>query len=140
MISRLTAEQSYALLRGGRVAHLGVVECGEPYVVPVNYVFDGEYVYLHSLPGRKVDAMRSDPRVCVEVDEVRDDFCWKSVVAFGRAEEIRGTSDRAQALSLLLSLFPHLTPVESFMAGDAGAPAPLAFRIRLERVTGLSEG
>lgn len=140
MISRLTAEQSYALLRGGRVLHLGVVESGEPYVVPVNYVFDGEYVYLHSLPGRKVDAMRCDPRVCIEVEEVQDDFCWKSVVAFGRAEELTGADARAQALSLLLALFPHLTPVESFMADDAGAPAPLAFRIRLERVTGLSEG
>ena len=140
MISRLTAEQSYALLRGGRVAHLGVVERGEPYVIPVNYAFDGEYIYLHTLPGRKVDAMRADPRVCVEVDEVRDDFCWKSVVAFGQAEEIKGAAARAQALSLLLSLFPHLTPVESLMAGDAAAPAPLAFRIRVERVTGLSEG
>lgn len=140
MISRLTAEQSYALLRGGRVAHLGVVERGEPYVVPVNYAFDGEYIYLHTLPGRKVDAMRSDPRVCVEVEEVRDDLCWKSVVAFGRAEEIKGAAARSQALSLLLALFPHLTPVESLMADDANAPAPLAFRIRLERVTGLSEG
>lgn len=140
MISKLTAEQSYALLRGGRVAHLGVVESGEPYVVPVNYAFDGEYIYLHTLPGRKVDAMRLNPRVCVEVEEVRDDFCWKSVVAFGRAEEIKGDAARAQALSLLLSLFPHLTPVESLMADDANAPAPLAFRIHLERVTGLSEG
>ena len=140
MISRMTAEQSYALLRGGRVAHLGVVETGEPYVVPVNYVFDGEYVYLHSLPGRKVDAMRSDPRVCVQVEDVRDDFCWQSVIAFGRAEELTAASARARALSLLLSLFPRLTPVESLMAGDAAAPAPLAFRIRVERVTGLSEG
>ena len=140
MISTLTAEQSYALLREGRVAHLGVIERGGPYVVPVNYVFDGEYIYLHSLPGRKVSAMRSDPRVCVQVDEVQDDFCWKSVIAFGRAEEITGTDARAHALALLLSLFPHLTPVESLMAGDAAAPAPLAFRIRLERITGLSEG
>src|ERR1044072_2222932 len=140
MISRLTAEQSYALLRGGRVAHLGMVESSGPYVVPINYVFDGEYVYLHSLPGRKVDALRADRRVCVQVDEVRDDFCWKSVLAFGRAEELKDATERAHALSLVLALFPHLTPVESLMAVDAAAPAPLAFRIHVERVTGLSEG
>ncbi len=122
------------------MAHLGVVERGEPYVVPVNYVFDGEYVYPHTPPGRKADAMRADPRVCVEVDEVRDDFCRRSVVAFGRAPDLLGAAARAHALSLLLPLFPHLTPVESLTAGDAAAPAPLAFRIRLERLTGLSEG
>lgn len=140
MISRMNAEQSYALLRGGRVAHLGLVERGGPYVVPVNYVFDGEYFYFHTLPGRKVNAMRADPRVCVQVDEVRGDFCWKSVVAFGRAEELTGPDARAHALSMLLAIFPHLTPVESLIAGDAAAPRPLTFRIRLEHVTGLGEG
>src|SRR5215204_5910919 len=112
MIGRLTPEQSYALLRGSRVAHLGVVSGGDPYVVPVNYVFDGEYVYFHSLPGKKVEAVRAHPRVCVQVDDVQGDYSWRSVIAFGRCEEVRGDSERAHALGLLLSLFPHLTPVE----------------------------
>ena len=140
MISRLSPEQSYALLRGGRVARLGVVACGEPYVVPVNYAFDGEYVYFHSLPGRKVEAVREEPRVCVQVDDIQGDYCWRSVNAFGRCEEVRDGAGRAHALRLLLSLFPRLTPVESLMAADAGSPAPLAFRVRVERVTGLGEG
>jgi len=141
MISRLSPEESYALLRGSRVARLGVVDCGgEPYVVPVNYVFDGEHVYLHSLPGRKVEAMRARPRVCVQVDDIRGDLSWRSVIAYGPAEEVRRADDRARALGLLLSLFPQLTPVESLMAGDANAPSPLAFRIRVERVTGMREG
>ena len=140
MIGRLTPEQSYALLRGCRVAHLGLVSGGDPYVVPINYAFDGEYVYFHSLPGKKVDAVRAHPRVCVQVEEVEGDCNWRSVLAFGQCEEVRGSADRAHALGLLLSLFPHLTPVESLMAGDAGAPAPLAFRVHVERVTGMCEG
>ncbi len=43
-------------------------------------------------------------------------------------------------MGLLLSLFPHLTPVESLMADDAAAPAPVTFRIRVEQVTGMREG
>jgi uncharacterized protein len=108
--------------------------------VPVNYAFDGESIYVHSLPGRKLSAMRADPRVCVQVEEVRGDFGWRSVIAFERYEEIRRDDERAAALNLLLSLFPRLTPVESFMAGDAAAPAPVVFRVRVERVTGLREG
>jgi uncharacterized protein len=140
MIGSLTPEQSYALLRSSRVAHLGVVDGGEPYVVPVNYAFDGEYLYFHSLPGKKADAVRAHPSVCVQVDEVQGDYSWRSVIAFGRCEEVRGGAERAHALGLLLSLFPHLTPVESLMAGDAASPAPLAFRVLVERVTGMYEG
>ena len=141
MIGRLTPEQSYALLRGSRVAHLGVVDgAGDPYVVPVNYAFDGEYVYFHSLPGKKAEAVRAHPRVCVQVEELEGDYCWRSVIAFGLCEEVRGGYERAHALGLLLSLFPHLTPVETQMADDAGSPAPLAFRVRVERVTGMYEG
>lgn len=139
MISRLSPEESVELLREGRLARLGCIADGEPYVVPVNYVFDGESALVHSLPGRKVGAMRANPRVCLQVDEVRDDFGWRSVVAFGRYEEITRADERQRALNLLLTTFPRLTPVESLIAGDATAPAPVVFRVRVERITGLEE-
>jgi hypothetical protein len=43
-------------------------------------------------------------------------------------------------MNLLLSLFPKLTPVESLIAEDAGAPAPVVFRVRIDRMTGVREG
>ena len=140
MIGRLSPEESYELLRGGRVARLGCVADGEPYVVPVNYVFDGEAAYVHSLPGRKIAALRADPRVCLQVDDIRDEFGWRSVLAFGRYEELTRDPERERAVGLLLSAFPQLTPVESLIAEDAAAPAPVVFRVRVERVTGLQEG
>ena len=140
MVSTLKREDSLALLGRARVGRLGCIAGGEPYVVPVNYVLEGDSVLSHSLPGRKIEAMRENPRVCLQVDEVRDSLHWESVLAYGTFEELREPSERARAMNLLLSLFPHLTPVESLMAADADAPAPIAFRIRLERVTGLSEG
>lgn len=140
MIERMSEEESRSLLRAGRLARLGCVADGYPYIVPVNYVFDGESVISHSLPGRKIDAMRVSPRVCLQVDEVRNQTCWKSVLAFGKFEEIDKKDDRERALNLLLSLFPHLTPVESLTAVDAGAPAPVVYRVRVERITGISEG
>jgi len=140
MISTLSPEESYTLLRGSRVARLGCFDGAGPYVVPVNYVFDGEAIYVHSLPGRKIAAMRENPRVCLQVDEIRGDFEWRSVIAFGAYEELDDLDERAHALSLLLSLFPHLTPVESLMASDATPPSLVVFRIRVERVTGVREG
>lgn len=140
MIRQLSQEQSHELLRKERIGRLGCVVEGGPYVVPVNYVFDGECAYIHSLPGQKIEAMRVAPRVCLQVDEIEDELNWKSVMALGTYEEITSPRERADALNHLLARFSRLTPVESFMAGDAGTPAPIVFRIRVNRLTGICEG
>ena len=140
MISRMSEEESLSLLRGARIARLGCVSGGEPYVVPVNYVFDGRCVISHTLPGRKLTAMREHPRVCVQVDDIRDLCNWRSVIAYGRYEEITEFAERASALNCLLTLFPQLTPVESRIAEDAAAPTPVVFRIRIDSLTGIGEG
>jgi len=46
------------------------IAAGWPYVVPVNYFFDGKDIYIHSLPGKKLDALRANPRACLQVDEI----------------------------------------------------------------------
>lgn len=140
MIERMSKEESHALLGSQRLARLGCVAEGEPYVVPINYVFDDGCALSHSLPGRKINAMRESPRVCLQVDEVADQLHWKSVLAFGTFEEVSSPDERARALNLLLSLFPRLTPVESRIAEDAAAPPPIVYRIRIDRVTGIREG
>jgi len=126
-------------LSAAKIGRLGCVDNGEPYIVPINYVFEDGSIYSHSLPGRKIDVLRAHPRACLQVDEIEDDFNWRSALAYGKFEEIRVPSDRRSILSKLLARFPLLTPVESVMAQDAGAPDSIVFRIRIERVTGVAE-
>ena len=136
----LLEEEARALLSACRIGRLGCIDNGEPYVVPINYVFEDGSIYSHSLPGRKIDAMRAHPRACLQVDEIENDFEWHSVIAHGNFEEIRVPSDRRSILRKLLARFPLLTPVESAMAQDAAAPDSVVFRIRIDRITGVAEG
>ena len=140
MIRDLSQDKARELLRRGSIGRLACIADNEPYVVPVNYVFDGESVLIHSLPGRKVTAMRANPRVCLQVDEIEDELGWKSVLAFGSYEEITNAEERGRAMSRLLARFPKLTPVESYMAVGTGTPAPIVFRIRVDKISGLCEG
>ena len=135
----LLEEEALELLSAVRIGRLGCIDNGEPYVVPINYVFEDGLIYSHSLPGRKIDALRAHPRACLQVDEIEDDFNWRSVLAYGDFEEIRSPTDRRTVLNKLLSRFPQLTPVESVMARDASAPDSIVFRIRVDRITGVSE-
>ena len=136
---KMSEDEARELLSSAKIGRLGCVDHGEPYVVPINYYLEGDLIYSHSLPGRKLDALRANPRACLQVDEIADDFNWRSAIAFGNFEEIRVPSERRSILSKLLARFPLLTPVESAMAQDAGAPDSVVFRIRIDRITGVAE-
>lgn len=136
----LLEDEARTLLSACRIGHLGCIDKGEPYVVPISYLFAGGSIYSHSLPGRKIEALRVTPRACLQVEEIENDFEWRSVIAYGNFEEIRVPSDRRSILGKLLTRFPLLTPVESAIAEDAGAPDSVVFRIRVDRITGVTEG
>ncbi|CAN5712619.1 hypothetical protein BH24CHL4_BH24CHL4_09350 [soil metagenome] len=74
---------------------------GRPYLVPIAYGYDGDAIYAHSGPGRKLDFMRSEPRVTFEVDEGTAPDRWRSVVLEGTFEEIMDTAQRTSAMRLL---------------------------------------
>src|SRR6266487_195572 len=138
MLMPLTSEEAVALLSERRVGHLGCIYEGGPYVVPVNYVFGGADIYIHSLPGQKLAALRANPRACLQVEETRNETHWSSAIAFGSYQEITDPAERERALHRLLARYPHLTPVESVPVHD-GRSSVIVFRIRVEEVTGVGE-
>jgi len=139
-VETMSRDASLALLGTGRVGRLGFVAEGEPYVVPMDYVFEEMCIYAHSLLGHKIRALRGEPRACFQVDRVADDLHWSSVMVHGTYEEITDPGERLLAYRKLLLRFPGLTPVE--VIEDHGPPHPdvILFRIPVEAVTGVSSG
>lgn len=140
MMKMLSDEDARRLFHNARVVRLGCIVNGEPYVVPINCHLEGDYLYSHSLYGLKIAGLRENPHACVQVDEIESDLHWKSAIAFGKFEEIRKSEERADVLGQLLRRFPMLTPVESTIAADGSSPEVIVFKIRIERLTGVSEG
>jgi nitroimidazol reductase NimA-like FMN-containing flavoprotein (pyridoxamine 5'-phosphate oxidase superfamily) len=106
VIRELSSVDIEALLRTaivGRIACCGhgVTGDGRPYLVPLAYGYDGDAVYAHSGPGRKLDLMRAEPRVTFEVDEAIVSDRWRSVIAEGTFEEIDDLRQRDAALAVI---------------------------------------
>ena len=138
MLRQLSENETRELLASGRVGRLGCIADGSPYVVPVSYILRDDRIYIHSPEGRKIEALRANPRACLQVDEIRDQYEWRSAIAFGDYHEIHDLDERELALNDLLERFPHLTPVES-MTLQAGSSPVIVFFIQIKHATGVAE-
>lgn len=136
-LGKLSVDETKRILSDGKLGRLGCIADGEPYVVPINYIFDGENVYIHSLGGRKINALRANPRACLQVDEIEDAYHWRSVIAYGNYEEITDEQMRERTLAEIFRRMPHLTPVESKMA--KGMSQAIVFRLKVDLITGVGE-
>jgi nitroimidazol reductase NimA-like FMN-containing flavoprotein (pyridoxamine 5'-phosphate oxidase superfamily) len=133
----LTRDEMDALLRAQTVAHVGCQGDGRPYVLPLNYAWDGEAIYVHALAGRKIDLMRAHPLVCVQVDDIVSSVNWQSVVGWGLYDELHRDA-ASRALSILVE---RLGPPNPNGQADPFVPPILAervvmFRVQLDELTG----
>ncbi|MDX2042318.1 MAG: pyridoxamine 5'-phosphate oxidase family protein [Acidobacteriota bacterium] len=134
---KLSTEDALKLLGNNKLGRLGCIADGEPYVVPINFFFDGEYLYVHSLAGKKINALRANPRICLQVDEIEDSYHWRSVIVYGNYEEVTDEHLREHMLAELFRRMPHLTPVESKMS--KGISQAIVFRFKPDSITGVGE-
>lgn len=141
-IDMLTREECFGLMARSQLARLACASAGQPYVVPINYVLDGDGLYSFTTFGRKVDWMRSNPKVCIEIDDIAHNRSWESVVATGHYEELTDTPqlarDRHRAWALLQTRPNWWEPgyVKTVISGVDRPLTPIFFRILLKEVTG----
>ncbi|HEX2027587.1 MAG TPA: pyridoxamine 5'-phosphate oxidase family protein [Nitriliruptorales bacterium] len=102
-VELLDRDQCLRLLARGYTGRVGLVVDGEPRVLPVNYVMDGQRVVFRTGDGLKLDAARRGDVVTFEVDAVNEDWHagW-SVLAVGRAGEVTDPQEQARLQRLPL--------------------------------------
>ncbi len=114
----LDREEILDILNRCSIVHLGLVDGDEPYVVPMNYGYtmDDEgrlTLYLHgATQGRKLDLMRANPKVFLEMEcdiqpfegdvACRYGMAYKSLMGRGRAVILENPADKIEALTLFM--------------------------------------
>lgn len=142
LVQEMTEKECLEVLKQTRFGRLACARDNQPYVVPVYFACDGTYLYGFSTPGRKIEWMRTNPLVCLEVDEVTDQSRWKSVVVFGRYEELPDTAEweleRKSAYELLQQRVMWWQPAYVAMTHrESQHPfAPVFYRVHINKVTG----
>ena len=143
IVKEMTRQECVALLSECRLGRLACARDNRPYVVPISYAFADNHLYGFSLVGQKIEWMRTNPLVCVQVDQFAQHREWQSVVIYGRYEELseegRWVSERFRAWSLLQAKQANWWEPGSLKPGlrtAAKAPPHLFYRIKIESMTG----
>ena len=141
-VNEMTAEECSALLESASVGRLGCAFENQPYVVPVHFAYERDYIYVFSTMGQKVKWMRANPKVCVQADQIKSESDWSSVIANGQYEELpepQFTAERQHASALLAKRYQwwlNALGERQLRVGDQ-AIDPLFFRIHIDSMSGL---
>jgi len=116
--ARYDARAVHEILDAGYVGHVGFVQEGQPYVIPMLYAREGEVLYLHGAKkARVVKLLGSGAPVCVNVmlldgivaarSAFNSSMNYRSVVVFGTGQLLQ---DDTQVLHALEVVSEHVFP------------------------------
>ena len=148
------------ILRACKTCRVAMIADGAPYVVPLNFgytwdddgrlvkvegdpenPFDGLTLYFHSgLKGKKIDALRADPRVCFELDTeqgvtgegdiaCRYSFAFSSIVGYGSMEFAKTPDEKRKGFDVIMQ---HQTGKGGWTYTDAALSVTEVMRVRAE--------
>lgn len=143
LIHNMTEAECRHALKQATVGRIACAHLGQPYVVPIYFAYNGDHLYAVSTIGQKVEWMRANPLVCVEVDEIKSPEDWMSVLVFGRYEELPDLPEykraREQALGLLQKRSAWWWEPACLGEGHRNGShscKPVAYRIHIDRISG----
>jgi len=108
------------IIRSCRVCHLAMCVDGQPYIIPLNFGYDGRFLYFHTAPeGRKINIIKGNNRVSFEFDILHDivtaeQACkwgakYESVMGSGTAEIVDDLDAKKEALEWIMRQYGNGT-------------------------------
>ncbi len=139
-----------SIIRKCQICNMAMVdEDGMPYVLPMNFGFEGDYIYFHSAQtGKKIDVLRNNPNVCISfsTDEKlkwvnKEVACswgmsYRSVLAHGKVEFVDDFDQKEEALKVIMKTYSEI----NFTFNAPSVRDVLVFRVKIEKLHGRALG
>lgn len=142
LLHEMDAQECKELLTRVGMGRLACAKNNQPYAVPIYFAFDNDVLYGFSTMGKKIEWMRQNPLVCVEVEEVRGQNFWESVVIFGHYEELADRPEfaeqrkQAQAVLEKRALWWQTGYAASQSRVEPKPPTPVFYCVHIDEMTG----
>lgn len=147
MLGQLNNDQINNILSSQVLGRMACTDGKQPYIIPLTYAYDGEYIYGQINDGMKLKILRKNPNVCFEVEIVANMANWQSVIAYGKFEELKNKEAQKARDILYNRVFPMMTsstvhPYGHEVTGkvdDSTRIKKVMYRIKIKKVTGRFE-
>jgi len=141
-IIAISQEDCGELLSRVSIGRLACSLDNQPYIVPVSFSYERDYIYIFSTLGKKIKWMRQNPKVCLQVDEMGSWSNWLSVVVTGTYLELSDPQYTAQRQHAMEQLAQYSawwrTPLAERREQTSDLSIePVFFRIDIESMSGL---
>ena len=142
LIQDMNRQKCIDLLSETRIGRIACTLGAQPYVTPFSYAYHEGAIYSFATLGKKVEWMRANPLVCIEVEKIISRQEWQTVVIFGRFQELHESRDIPD-----LRKFAHSLLARDAMWWEPGAVKTLHwgverkieavyFRVSIDEMTG----
>lgn len=132
------------ILDKAEVCRIGMCMDDRPYVVPMNFAYRKNSIFLHSAKhGEKLDIIEKNNNVCFEADEagdmVKSDIAckwtmkYRSVIGYGRAFIIDDLKEKEKALNIIMKKY---SGIDKFTYSQQALENVLIIRIDIDEMTG----
>lgn len=147
MLGELNSRQIEHILQSLMIGRIGCHADNKTYVVPITYAYDGKHIYGHTKEGLKINMMRKNPIVCFEVDVIENMSNWRSIIAWGKFEELKTPEKRKDGMKILMDAVRPVMTGETTIShsmrdshqGTIEAMKGIVYRIELTEKTGRYE-
>ena len=145
-LPKMTKQEMWKLIRRQRLCRIAFKGAKYPYIAPFQYVVLDGVLYFHFTNyGKKMKLIENDKRVCVEIEEYKEDLSeYSFIVLRGTLKVVSDQQERVGALKKLeeegeTKLSPNFLPAHGFNKEDGwssltSTETPLVV-IKLENIT-----
>lgn len=147
MLGKLNSEEIEKVFEENILGHLGCHVDGLTYIIPISYAYEDGCVWGRTFEGMKMNIVRKNPAVCFQVETIRGQSNWHSVIGWGQFDELTEHEEKDKALKILLQKrTPSVSTVMTkfsaewpFVDVDSDHVPGIFFKILLTEKTGRFE-
>lgn len=146
MYTNLKEKDNKFVLENNYLGHLSYIYQDRPFVVPITYFFAPlkNIIICYSAEGHKMNAMRKNKQVAMNVVDVDTLTNWKSVTIHGTFEQLFASEAKSYLHDFSLGIkslvvekeLKELSFISEFSSKMINENAPMIFIIKIEEITG----
>lgn len=137
-----------SIMRKEMVCRIALSDNNMPYIVPMNFGYKNNSLYLHSAKeGKKIEIIKNNNNVCFEIDTDHEliksekacswGMKYRSVIGFGKAHLIDNSEEKRRALDIIME---HYSSKSSYDYLEKEIDNVAIIKIEIESIIGKELG